>query len=177
MIYAREIGIVPSVKALSKESQEEYGKWLSVVFGREPRVGLGTYTFRDPPTELTRTQSTVGRQYVARAANSLVALLTASGTTFFVALEEGSSTRRLHLHALESSKLQESQIVHRWWAKKYGFESYRRVSSLEGVSLYVAKYVTKQDLPFWAGGPGYRSLDRGEKIEAVSGAYVASSSG
>lgn len=43
--------------------------------------------------------------------------------------------------------------IHKWWAKQYGFESYKIVKSMKGVSMYVTKYVTKTDMPFWAGGP------------------------
>lgn len=181
---AMEDVMVPSDVAISKAAQEEYGKWLSSVFGQAPRVGLGTFTFRPPDTTLGRSRgstvewSSPGRQFVGGAARRLVSLLTASGTTFFVALEVGSHTRRLHLHALESSDPQESRIVHEWWRRRYGFESYRAVDSLKGVSLYVAKYVTKADLPFWAGGPLFRRwLDKREIVSSVRGAYVASSTG
>jgi len=70
------------------------------------------------------------------------------------------------------------KVVHLWWAKSYGFESYRVVSSIKGVSLYVTKYVTKSDLPFWAGGRGFKELvDKGGNVGGGEGSHVASSSG
>jgi len=140
--------------AVSKAaSREEFGKWLSNVFGRAPRVGLGTYTFREPGTESRRTRTTIGLQYVKRAGAQLASLLQENGTTCFICVEVGSDTRRLHLHSLESNDLPQRKLIHRWWSRKYGFESYKSVESLKGVSMYVTKYVTKTDMPFWAGGP------------------------
>lgn len=146
----------PSVE----EVREEYGKWLSSVFGQVPQVGLGTYTFRDPPIRLGRPVVSIGRQYASRAAKQLEFLLTANGSSCFITLEEGSLTRRLHLHSLETSDPRMRELIHRQWGRRYGFESYRDVRSKMAVSLYVAKYVTKSDLPFWAGGPLFESWGR-----------------
>jgi len=49
------------------------------------------------------------------------------------------------------------ELIHREWGKRYGFESYRDVDSLKGVSMYVTKYVVKSDMPFLAGGPLFRT--------------------
>lgn len=144
--------MILSNAAMKAASREEFGKWLSNVFGRAPRVGLGTYTFRDQDTTLDRQRTTIGRQFVSRAATQLVSLLQESGTTYFVCVEAGSDTRRLHLHSLESNESPQRKLIHRWWTRKYGFESYKSVESLKGVSMYVTKYVTKTDMPFWAGG-------------------------
>lgn len=141
--------------ALVSASREGFGKWLSNVFGQVPRVGLGTYTFREPLMSSDRQRTTIGRQYVQGAAERLVSLLMENGSTCFVCVEVGSDTRRLHLHSLESNEEKSRKIIHKWWEKKYGFESYKSVESLKGVSLYVTKYVTKSDMPFWAGGPLY----------------------
>lgn len=144
----------------SKEQlQEEYGRWLSSVFGQLPQVGLGTYTFRPPDGQSSSgaVWDGIGRQFAMRAARQLESFLMANGSTYFVALEEGSLTRRLHLHSLESNDRCLKDQIHQWWEKRYGFESYRRVNSLKGVSMYVTKYVVKSDLPFLAGGPLYKS--------------------
>lgn len=148
-------GSILSNAALMAASRESFGKWLQGVFGQVPRVGLGTYTFREPDIELSRTRSTIGQQYVRNAGRRLASLLEANGSTYFVCVEVGSDTRRLHLHSLETNELQTRSLIHMWWKKRFGFESYKVVSSLKGVSLYVTKYVTKSDMPFWAGGGLY----------------------
>jgi len=184
LIYAPEGDLLTPRSSIKKETQEEYAKWLSSVFGRTTRVGLGTYTFRTPSGSSKR-WTEPGRQYVSRAALQLAGLLVANGSTFFVTLEEGSDTRRLHLHSLETNELRTRALIHKWWAKKYGFESHRLVSSLAGVSMYVTKYVTKSDLPFWAGGPLFRELqgegapgvDKGVKVADGESAHVARASG
>lgn len=152
---------------MAAASREEFGKWLRSVFGRAPQVGLGTYTFRDPDTGLNPMRSTNGRQYVSLAGARLACLLQESGSTYFICVEVGSDTRRLHLHSLESNDLRVRNLIHSWWKKKYGFESYKEVDSLRGVSLYVTKYVTKTDMPFWAGGPLYQNVEEGVKAAAV----------
>lgn len=159
-------GSILSNAAMMAASREKFGEWLSSVFGQVQQVGLGTYTFRTPDTE-SRAWTKIGLQYVKGAASRLAHLLEANGSTFFVCAEVGSDTRRLHLHSLETNSVQDRKIVHEWWKKRFGFESYKNVESLKGVSLYVTKYVTKSDMPFWAGGPLYYNIMKGVKAVAV----------
>lgn len=163
--------MIHSRKTLVKSVREEYAKWLSSVFGQVPQVGLGTYTFQNPDIKSHPLYNTIGRQYVSRAARQLVSLLLAHGSTCFVCVEEGSDTRRLHLHSLETLEGRTKSQVHQWWRRKYGFESYKVVSSLQGVSLYVTKYVTKGDMPFYADGPLYRTHNEVRPAEPVLGVH------
>jgi len=47
--------------------------------------------------------------------------------------------------------------VGEWWKEKYGHRKVDVVHSRGGVSDYVTKYVTKSDMPFFAGGPLFRT--------------------
>lgn len=132
--------------------RREYARWLQSVFGSSERLMLGTYTFRNP--DIKYGQWTVpGRQYVSRAGQRLHDLLLAHGSSAIVCVEEGTDTRRLHLHSLQSLDSKTEKIVEQWWQRTHGFVSLRNVHSREGVSMYVTKYITKSDMLFYAGGP------------------------
>jgi len=152
-------GIVLSGQPGIREVREEYAKWLTGVFGYSEVLMLGTFTFRNLDIPNYRP----GLQRVTVAGQKLVDLLVSNGTSAFVVVEAGTDTRRLHLHSLSNLDQIRLRIVHGWWRKKYGHEKQDLSYSRGGVSSYVTKYVTKGDMPFFAGGPLFRTHneDRG----------------
>lgn len=154
--------IIESYSPRIEDVRKEWSSWLQDVFGSSKELTLGTYTFRprDIRSELVLKRGTPwkpGRQYVQRVAPKLLDLLVHNGSSAFVVVEEGTDTRRLHLHSLQCSPMQWQKVVKRWWETNHGFVKLVDVSSREGVSFYVTKYVTKSDMPFWAGGPLFRT--------------------
>lgn len=145
--------MIASRKELVKRSREEYGKWLGSVFGYSEVLTLGTFTFRNLDIQNYKP----GPQRVTIAAQRLVDLLASNGTSAFVVVEVGTDTRRLHLHSLSNLDSRRESVVHQWWKRKYGYEKTDIVQSRGGVSDYVTKYVTKSDMPFFAGGPLFRT--------------------
>lgn len=117
-----------------------------------------TFTFRTPEQNSTWTHP--GTSFVKRAMRKLDSKLTACGMTWFGVVEEGSNTRRLHLHYLirlgDDGDSRWLRIMRLWWERDYGFTEETRVGSRAGVSVYVTKYVTKGTGIFSAGGRGWR---------------------
>lgn len=135
--------------------REEYARWLGSVFGSSEGLILGTYTFRNPDMKSVL-WTKPGRQFVNRAGQKLQDWLMASGSSAIVVVEEGTDTRRLHLHSLQNLDLIQAKIVEAEWRRKYGHVKLDLVRRREGVSMYVTKYVTKSDLLFYAGGPLFK---------------------
>lgn len=146
-------GIILPGQPSRLEVREEYAKWLQSVFGSSEELTLGTYTFRN----LDIPNYKPGRQRVERAARKLVDLSLANGMSVFVVAEEGTDTRRLHLHSLSNLERQRLEVIQEWWRRNYGHSNCKLAVSRLGVSQYVTKYVTKGDMPFWAGGPLFRT--------------------
>jgi len=136
-----------------REVREEYSKWLASVFGFSEELTLGTFTFRNLDIPNYRP----GLQRVTSAGQKLVDLLESNGTSAFVVVEAGTDTRRLHLHSLSNLDSRRLKVVSEWWKAKYGHKKVELVHSRGGVSDYVTKYVTKSDMPFFAGGPLFQS--------------------
>lgn len=142
-------GIVLSGQPGRREVREEYSRWLASVFGFSEELMLGTYTFRN----LDLPNYKPGLQRVATAGQRLVSKLVDNGMSAFVVVEVGTDTRRLHLHSLSNCDRVRQEIVGKWWSQRYGHRGLKAVVSKGGVSAYVTKYVTKSDMPFFAGGP------------------------
>lgn len=128
---------------------------------------LGTFTFRN----LDLPNYRPGLQRVETAAQRLVRMLVDNGSSVFVVVEEGTDTRRLHLHSLSNCDRLRHQIVGKWWTKRYGHKKLDMVVSRGGVSSYVTKYVTKGDMPFWADGPLFRPTPFASPPKSGGSAY------
>lgn len=156
-------GIVLLGQPRIAEVREEYARWLTSVFGSSEVLTLGTFTFRS----LALPNYKPGRQRVGNAAQKLVEKLESNGTSAFVVAEEGTDTRRLHLHSLSNLDPLRLKIIQKWWRLKYGHNKVQFVMSRGGVSEYVTKYVTKSDMPFWAGGPLFRTHNEKRSAEPI----------
>lgn len=135
--------------------QKEWAKWLQSVFGSSEALTLGTFTFRNPDSKKYPGWTAPGQRYVRRAAQKLEGFLGANGSSYVVVVEEGSDTRRLHLHSLSNSDKRLMRLSQVWWERDQGFVALRDVRSREGVSMYVTKYIVKTPKMFYAGGPAF----------------------
>lgn len=148
--------------------RKEWEQWLTVVFGSNEDVArLVTFTFHRPCLAQS-TWTKPGGLLVRSAASKLDAKLAALGMTWFGVEEEGTVTRRRHLHYLvkwarereDSGGDKWLRVVRLWWERDFGFTNVKEVVSREAVCMYVVKYVVKSGPSFWtAGGDGWRRTD------------------
>lgn len=127
------------------EVREAWTSWLN----EQEWKTFVTATFRD--------ESGMAPTYsrVTRAARFIERSLTRSleRPSFFGVLEKGSWSQRMHLHFLLSC---DARLANAIFAKHRKFEGFTKVielqDSVDGVSEYVTKYVTKDRDPFWIAG-------------------------
>lgn len=156
--YGRQMsfeGVISMYEPRIEDVHKEMARWLQGVFSLSAVLTMGTFTFRNPDSSKTTGWTAPGRQYVGRVAQLLERRLESNGSSAFVCVEEGTDTRRLHLHSLSNTPKEVLRILERDHTSKHGYVGLRDVSSREGVSKYVSKYVTKSDIMFYAGGPAF----------------------